>query len=228
LLAVVGDYGPERVTHKATQEALVAAGVPFEWLGTERAAALSDDELAGYDGFLVAPGSPYASMDGALRAIRVARERDIPLLGTCGGFQHIVVEVVRDVLGDAEADHAETAPDAERLAITPLACSLDGTTGEVLLEPGSRVASWYGAEHVREPFFCSYGLNPAYREPLAAAGLRVVAEDADGEPRAVELDGHPFFVGTLYVPQARDPAEAAAHPLIRAWLAAAGAVAPAS
>ena len=224
MLAVVGDYGPERVTHKATQEALVAADVRFEWLATEDAAAATDDELARYAGFLVAPGSPYTSMDGALRAIRVARERRIPLLGTCGGFQHIVVEVVRDVLGEADADHAESAPEAERLAVTPLACSLDGTHGEVMLAPGSRVAALYGAERTTEPFFCSYGLNPAYRDRLAAAGLPVTGEDEDGEARVVELVDHPFFVGTLFVPQASvAAAEAAAHPLIRGWLAAADA-----
>jgi CTP synthase (UTP-ammonia lyase) len=223
VLAVVGDYGPARVTHKATQEALLAAGVPFEWVGTVDAAAAPEDELVRYAGFLVAPGSPYVSMDGALRAIRVARERSIPLLGTCGGFQHIVVEIVRDLLGEADADHAETAPGAEHLAVTPLACSLDGTQGEVLLAPGSRAAALYGAERTTEPFFCSYGLNPAYRERLAAVGLRVTGEDADGEPRVVELAGHPFFVGTLFVPQARPPAEAAAHPLIGAWLGAAAA-----
>jgi CTP synthase (UTP-ammonia lyase) len=223
VLAVVGDYRAESVTLSATQDALVAAGVAFEWVATPAAAAATDDELARYAGFLVAPGSPYASMAGALRTIRVARERGIPLVGMCGGFQHIVVEFVRNVVGEADADHAETAPDAERLAVTPLTCSLAGTDAEVVLTPGSRVAALYGAERTTEPFFCSYGLNPAYRARLAAAGLAVTGEDEDGEPRVVELAGHPFFVGTLFVPQARPPAEAAAHPLVRGWLDAAAA-----
>jgi CTP synthase (UTP-ammonia lyase) len=220
VLAVVGDYGPERVTHKATQDALTAAGARFEWLATEDAERVDEKELALYAGFLVAPGSPYRSMAGALRAIRVARERGIPLLGTCGGFQHIVLEVVRNVLGETGAEHAETSPDAPRLAVTPLACSLDGTDGEVRLAPGSRVAELYGAERTVEPFFCSYGLNPDYREPLEAAGLRVSGWDADGEPRVVELAGHPFFVGTLYVPQARS--DGAGHPLVLGLLEATG------
>jgi CTP synthase (UTP-ammonia lyase) len=220
VLAVVGDYGPERVTHKATQDALTAAGASFEWLATEDAERATEDELAGYAGLLVAPGSPYRSMEGALRAIRVARERGVPLLGTCGGFQHIVLEVVRDLLGEADAEHAETSPDAPRLAVTPLACSLDGTEGEVRFAPGSRVAELYGAERSVEPFFCSYGLNPDYRPRLEAAGIRVSGWDPEGEPRTVELAGHPFFVGTLYVPQAR-AAAAGTHPLVAALLDAA-------
>jgi CTP synthase (UTP-ammonia lyase) len=221
MLAVVGDFGPERVTHKATQDALTAAGARFEWLATEDAERATEDELARYGGFLVAPGSPYRSMGGALKAIRVARERDVPLLGTCGGFQHVVLEVVRDVLGEADAEHAETSPDAPRLAVTPLACSLEGTQSEVRFAAGSRVAALYGAERAIEPFFCSYGLNPEYRERLGAAGLQISGWDEEGEPRTVELDAHPFFVGTLYVPQARDPA-AGTHPLIAALLEAAG------
>jgi CTP synthase (UTP-ammonia lyase) len=222
VLAVVGDYGPERLTHKSTQDALHGAlrGRGFEWLATEDAAEADDDELASYAGFLVAP-SPYRSMGGALRAIRVAREREIPLLGTCGGFQHIVLETVRDVLGETAAEHAETSPDAPRLAVTPLACSLEGTEGEVRLEPGSRVAALYGAERAVEPFFCSYGLNPEYRDPLEAAGLRVSGWDPDGEARVVELAEHPFFVGTLYVPQARSIG-GARHPLLVGLLEAAG------
>jgi CTP synthase (UTP-ammonia lyase) len=218
VLAVVGDYGPERLTHKATQDALARAGADFEWLATTDAAQAEEEQLARYAGFLVAPGSPYASMDGALRTIRIARERGIPLLGTCGGFQHIVVEAVRNLLGETSADHAETAPDAPQLAVTPLTCSLDGTDGEVRFAPGSRVAAVYGVESSVEPFFCSYGLNPAYRDRLAGVGLRVTGEDTDGEPRVLELDGDLFFVGTLYVPQARADA---VHPLVAAFLAAA-------
>ena len=91
-----------------------------------------------------------------------------------------------------------------------------------MLAPGSRVAELYDAERTVEPFFCSYGLNPEYRERLEAAGLRISGWDADGEARAVELAGHPFFVGTLYVPQARSDGDR--HPLVVGLLGAIGAV----
>ncbi|HVA49435.1 MAG TPA: hypothetical protein VNH11_23920 [Pirellulales bacterium] len=55
---------------------------------------------------------------------------------------------------------------------------------------------------------------------LGSRDLRLVASDAEGEVRAVELPGHPFFVGTLYVPQARSAPEAP-HPLVDAFLLAA-------
>ena len=222
-IAVVGDYGAERPTHKATQQALEHAVEPplrFEWLPTERAAELEDAELASFAGLLISPGSPYRSMDGALRAIRVAREQGVPLLGTCGGFQHVAIEFARDVLGIEEADHEESNPDARELVIVKLPVSLAGGEHEVFFEPGSRVAAIYGVPAAVEPFFCSFGLNPAYRARIEARGLAVSGTGADGAARVFELPEHPFFVATLYVPQARyrpdDP-----HPLVTAFVAAA-------
>jgi CTP synthase (UTP-ammonia lyase) len=220
-IAVVGDYSESKETHRATNAELTAAGVDFAWLGT---AAVGDPSrsLGGFDGLFISPGSPYDSMDGALAAIRYARERGVPLVGTCGGFQHVVIETDRDVLGIEDADHAETNPGAEQLAVTPLACSLAGQRHPVQLVQGTRAAAIYGGEAVVEPYYCSYGLNPAFEPRVQAAGLRVSGRDENGCARVVELDGHPFFVATLYVFQARDD-RTSPHPLTAAFLEAAGA-----
>lgn len=224
-IAVVGDYGAERPTHKATQQALEHAVRPplrFEWLATDAAAEMDDAELASYAGLLISPGSPYRNMDGALKAIRVAREQGVPLFGTCGGFQHAVVEFVRDVLGIEEADHEETSPGACDLAVTKLSTSLAEQMHEVFFKPGSRVAAIYGTPTAVEPFFCSFGLNPKYRIGVEERGLVISGTGADETARVLELPEHPFFIATLYVPQARytpdDP-----HPLVTAFVAAAAA-----
>lgn len=221
-IAVVGDYGAERPTHKATQRALehaVRAPLRFEWLATEVAEKLSDDELASYAGLLISPGSPYRSMDGALKAIRVARERSMPLLGTCGGFQHVAIEFVRDVLGVSEAEHEESSPEACELAVTKLPGSLAEQEHEVFFAPGSRVAAIYGASAAVEPFFCSFGLNPEYRSRIVDLGLMVSGSGTDGAARVLEIPEHPFFIATLYVPQARYRPESP-HPLVTAFVAA--------
>ena len=64
------------------------------------------------------PGSPYHSAEGALAAIRFAREKRRVFLGTCGGFQHALIEFARNVLGVSQAEHAETAPTAPDLVVT--------------------------------------------------------------------------------------------------------------
>jgi CTP synthase (UTP-ammonia lyase) len=105
-----------------------------------------------------------------------------------------------------------------RLLVAPL--SLAGGEHEVFFEPGSRVAAIYGASAAIEPFFCSFGLNPAYRLRVEEEGLAISGTGSDGAARVFELPEHPFFVATLYVPQARYTADEP-HPLVTAFVAAA-------
>ena len=81
-IGVVADYDPANETHRATDEALahLPGILPYEWLATEEVA--DGAGLARYGGIFIGPGSPYRSMDGALTAIRFARERGVPLVGT--------------------------------------------------------------------------------------------------------------------------------------------------
>lgn len=204
-VALVGDHDPAVTAHQAIPRALaLAAGVlgvdvELHWLPTD--AIDAGDPLAGADAVWCVPASPYRSTDGALRAIRAARETGRPFLGTCGGFQHAILEYARAVLGWSDAEHGETAPDASRQVIAPLACALVEATDAVRFTPGSRLADAYGALESREGYRCRYGLNPAFERELTAGPLRATASDPTGEVRAVELDGHPFFVATLFQPE---------------------------
>jgi len=222
IIGLVGDRNPTNRVHLATEEALTDGpdAPAIEWLATERLCEPAGTDFTRYAGFLITPGSPYRSMDGALAAIRHAREHQVPLLGTCGGFQHLILEFARHVLGRADASHEETHPGAPDLAVTALACSLAGQTHPVRLVAGTRAAAIYGVDEALEPFFCSYGLNSAYRPPLESRGLVISGIDRLGEVRIVELPAHPFFLGTLFVPQVRH-SRAKPHPLISAFIAAA-------
>lgn len=105
------------------------------------------------------------------------------------------------MLAIADAEHAETAPEASCLVISPLACSLVGTAQTVKLLPGTLAYQAYGQDEVTEQFMCNYGLNPAYRDVISTAGLTVVGLDAVGEVRIVEISAHRFFIATLFLPQ---------------------------
>jgi CTP synthase (UTP-ammonia lyase) len=191
--------------------------VGFEWVATDEITSAS--RVAEFDGLWCVPASPYRSMDGALLAIRHGRESATPFLGTCGGFQHAVVEYARNVLGWADAEHAETAPDAGRAVISALECALVETTNLVRLYPGTRIAAAYGVSETREGYRCRYGLNPEFRSALVAGPLRACADDETGEVRAVELDGHPFFVATLFQPE-RAALKGESAPLVKAFVEA--------
>ena len=124
------------------------------------------------------------------------------------------------MLGIDDAAHEEATADAPRLLITRLTCSIAGTAGTVRVMPGTLAHRVYGSEEIVEEFRCSYGLNPAYRDEIADGRLRITGVDPDGEVRIVELPGHRFFLGTLFVPQ-HSSRPGKPHPLIRAYVQAA-------
>ena len=213
-IGVIGDFHTDNPTHIATNHGLrhasEALGMLFEvtWLTTDQS-----HEFGDCHGLLCSPGSPYKSLDGALAGIRYARENEVPFIGTCGGFQHLVLEYARNVMGITDAAHAETDPYASHLFVTPLSCSLVGQTMEVTVKPGSKAAVACQATRLLEQFYCNFGLNPEYRAQLEDAGLEITGTDASGEARIVELASHPFFLGTLFVPQARS-SPGNPHPLL--------------
>lgn len=225
-VGIIGDYQPTFRPHQATDEALAhtaqTLSVPVEvtWLPTASLEGQPEPHLSEFDALWCAPGSPYQSLTGALNAIRFAREGHRPFLGTCGGFQHVVLEYARHVLGIADAQHAEYDPYASVLFVSTLTCSLVGKTMQVNISPDSRAFRIYQKEVVSEQYYCNFGLNPAYQTVLHEDGLHVVGVDQDGEARIVELSNHPFFLATLFVPQLTSTVEHP-HPLITAYLSAA-------
>jgi len=223
-LAIIGDFKPDNSSHLATNEAIRHCAeaahleTQVQWIGTDEVLRPErQNRLGEFGGLWIAPASPYQSMEGALQAIRIAREGAIPLLGTCGGFQHIILEYARNVLGIEDADHEETSPAAIRLFISRLACSLVGRTMTITLEEHSLLARLYGRRTAQEQYYCNFGVNPKYLETLFSGQMRVVASDAEGIARAVEIPTHPFFVGTLFLPQHTSTA-AAPDPLITGFL----------
>jgi CTP synthase (UTP-ammonia lyase) len=222
-IGIIGDYDPETRTHIVTNAAIdhtaqalqINAGV--EWIETTRLAQPAHEVLNGFDALWCAPGSPYRHMQGALDGIRFARESQIPFLGTCAGFQHVVIEYARNVLGFADAQHAEYDSTASRLFVNQLACSLVGKTMTIRLKPESHAFRYYGRGEVMEQYYCQFGLNPAYQSLIEAGGLVIAGYDSDGEARVLELPDHPFFVATLFLPQL-DSTLDQPHPLIVAYL----------
>lgn len=226
-IGIVGDFRPDASTHRATDAALAHAAsalglqIDARWLPTPAVAGPDGPALlASCDGLWIAPGSPYDSLDGALRAIRHAREEGTTLLATCGGFQHVVLEHARNVLGMTDAAHAEVDPEAASAVVTRLECSLVGRTGTVTLRPGSRAARWCGDTRRIEEYRCSYGVAPGFAAQLDRGGLSVSGRDDDGTVRVVERASHPGFVATLFVPQMGSRA-GAPHPLVTGFLRAA-------
>lgn len=219
-IALLGEYSPSFPPHSSTNAAIEHAraslglDIRYDWIST---ADISPALFKRYAGIWIAPGSPYKNMDKTLAAICHAREQDIPCLGTCGGFQHMIIEYARNVLGFKDAQHAEYDPYASNLFISQLACSLAGRTMQLNFEANSRVAAIYGAMTASEQYYCNFGVNPAVIDVLRQGPLQITGSDSEGEIRVIEWPNNRFFVGTLFVPQARSSPDRP-HPLVCAFL----------
>lgn len=219
-IAIVGDYCEEYATHRAMLPALIHAGGDGAWVATTEA-----ERALTADGIWLAPGSPYASFEKALATIRFARERGVPFLGTCGGFQHVLIEFARNVLDIVDADSAEHTGGDGSCVVIPVVCPISTKPdsprlygGErVRFLPGSRLRRIMDVEESQEEYFCNFEENPQFRERFESAGLRVAAENRHGVARAVELVGHPFFLATQFQPQMKFR-PGSPHPLLASFV----------
>lgn len=225
-IALVGDHSPSVRSHQRVPALLGALrerhGVPVDAYWIASPDAEQPGAVSGFDAVWLLPGSPYRSEAGALEAVRTAREHGIPFLGTCGGFQHTLLEYARNVCGLTAARHTENDPDgdADDVLIAPLACSLVGHEGRLRTTPGSLAEQLLGSRETVERFHCAYGPAPALLPRLEERGLRFTGHDPEGAPRVVELPGHPFFLATLFQPELSGDGTVP-HPYVRAFAEAA-------
>ena len=128
----------------------------------------------------------------------------------------------------ADADTVENGTGTSNPIITPVACALPHVkagdpkmsgTDPVRILPGTRLHAIVGKTMLAGEYWCNYAVNEAYEPRFTAAGLKVSARGTGGETRAVELDGHRFFVATLFQPQLTSSAHEP-HPVIVAFLKA--------
>ena len=188
-IALLGEFSPVFPPHASTNAAIghsrkmLGVDIAANWVSTED---IDSNLFECYSGIWVAPGSTYKSMEKTLWAIRYARENNIPCFGTCGGFQHIVIEIARHVLGFKDAQHAEYDPYASKLFISQLACSLAGREMRLSFVPGSQVAAIYGCLSATENYYCNFGVNPNCIQELKRGPISISGADVEGEVRVIE------------------------------------------
>ncbi|MFC4064169.1 CTP synthase C-terminal region-related (seleno)protein [Actinoplanes subglobosus] len=225
-IALVGDRSPTVRAHNRIPDLLDVLrddeDIDVYWIPTPDAE--DPAALRGFDGIWLVPGSPYRSAEGGITAAQVARLGGIPFLGTCGGFQHAMLEFARHECGFLAARHSEYAEGEEEdedTLIVELSCSLAGHEAAVEVEAGSLIERLLGSSRTVERYHCSYGLADAHLELLTTHGMRFTGRDESGAVRVAELADHPFYLATLFQPElagdGTDP-----HPIIRGFVAAAG------
>jgi CTP synthase len=167
--------------------------------------------LDGVHGVIVPGGFGIRGVEGKIAAARHAREKGVPFLGVCLGFQVATIEIARDVLGLKGADSTEFARDAE----DPVICLMSEQKGcegmgatmrlgaqKVSVAEGSKAHALYGSGAISERHRHRYEVNAAYIDRLEAAGWRFTGRSDDGARMEIgELDGHPYFVASQFHPE---------------------------
>jgi CTP synthase len=233
-IAIVGKYVTLPDAYLSVTEALTHAAaargmaVDVEWLSAE-AVGEEDRRLDGVAAIVVPGGFGQRGIEGKIRAVSYAREHGVPFLGLCLGLQCAVVEVARH-LGGLDAHSTEFA----RRTPHPVVALMPGQRGvrakggtmrlgayPCHITADSRVGRAYGVEQVSERHRHRWEVNPAYVARLERWGLRPVGIWPDGDlVEIMELEGHPWFVGTQFHPEFPSRPERP-HPLFAGLIAAA-------
>lgn len=225
-IGIIGDFDEKRASHKATNEAIrhcaeyLSMKLEIKWVPTESMEGDMNSTLSEFDALWCSPGSPYRSYRGAINAIQFARENNYPFIGTCGGFQHTVMEYAQNVLGIVEVNHEEYDSSASSFFITALSCSLLGETRKIYLKKDSMIQQIYGTDEIEEQYNCNFGLNISFQDAFDKSGFHVVGMDDNKEVRIFELPQNRFYVATLFQPQLSSTSEKP-HKLIVSYLLAA-------
>ena len=222
-IALVGERDIAKKAHQGIEASLalfrrdIDSRLEYEWIRTSSITAESIRSVfCDVTGIWCTPGSPYENPGGALLAIQHARTEKKAFLGTCGGFQHALMEFSQNVLL-RDAEHQELTPEAKEPLIVKLSCSLIGAKGRVIATLPGRFSDILGAEESVEEFNCNYGVNSDLAGIFRGSDLEFVAHDELGQIRAFRLSRHPFFVGTLFQPE-RKALGGSIHPVVHAFL----------
>jgi CTP synthase len=245
-IAIVGKYTSLQDSYKSLGEALVHGGIAngvkvnIEWIDSElfEMEEAAVDALSHVSGILVPGGFGERGSEGKIRAVRFAREQNIPYFGICFGMQMAVLETARNLAGLADAGSTEFGKpktqlvglmtewsSGNKLQQRSSADDLGGTmrlgSYECHLEPGSVASSAYGEQVIYERHRHRYEVNIAFREALETAGMKISGLSPDKSlPEIVERADHPWFVGVQFHPELKskpfDP-----HPLFIGFVAAA-------
>ena len=244
-VAMVGKYMDLLDAYKSLNESLEHAGihtrtkVRIRHLDSED---LQEDLslLRGCHAILVPGGFGERGVEGKIRAVRFARENNIPYLGICLGMQVAVIEFARNVVGLAGANSTEFKKDSPHPVVGLITewidesgnverrsedSDLGGTMrlGAQLatLVPGSRAREIYGVDTIKERHRHRYEVNNRYIEQLEQAGLCIGGwSDVNHLVETIELPDHPWFFACQYHPEfTSTPRES--HPLFLGFVKAA-------
>ncbi|HEX4953983.1 MAG TPA: CTP synthase [Thermoanaerobaculia bacterium] len=236
-IGMVGKYVEFPDAYKSLNEALIHggiandAGVEIVYINAEQLETSNwPREIHEVDAILVPIGFGVRGSEGKIRAIRYAREHQVPFFGICLGMQCMVIEYARDVCGITSANSTEFEPDApdniiyklrDLLGVEEMGGTMRLGAYPCRLKSGTLAHRIYGADQISERHRHRYEVNQKYLKALTEHGLVISGLSPDGKfVEMVELPGHPWFLGCQFHPEYKSK-PTHPHPLFVSYVQAA-------
>jgi CTP synthase len=219
-IAVVGKYVELVDAYKSLNEALRHAGyankvkVELKYIDSE---ALEENkvylekEVEGCSGILVPGGFGHRGIEGKIKAIKHARENNIPFFGICLGMQLAVVEYARNVAGLTDANSSEFDANcktpvislmAEQKSVINKGATMRLGSYPCKLEKGTLAFKAYQEGEISERHRHRYEVNNDFIEKLRKKGLITSGASPDGIlVEIVEIKKHAWFLGCQFHPE---------------------------
>ena len=227
-IGLVGKYVELQDSYKSILESLVHAGsvnetkVNVHSIHSEHIDKNINDDIKKLDGLIVAPGFGSRGIEGKIKAIKSARENNIPFFGICLGMQMAVIEFSRNVLNLKNANSTEM----NEKTSDPVICLMEDQKGIENMGGTMRLGSWecslsedskahniYGSSLIEERHRHRWELNNKYLKDLKDLGMIPSGiNPKTGLVEIVELPSNDWFVGVQFHPEYKSTVENP-HPL---------------
>jgi len=230
-IAVVGKYMELNDAYKSIYEALKHAGVAndarmdIKKIDSEEIEEKGADRLLkGVDGILVPGGFGTRGIEGKIKAIKFAREKNVPFLGICLGMQCAVIEFARGVCGLKKANSTEFDKSTpypvislleEQKRVKAMGATMRLGAYPCKLEKPSKAYEAYGKEKISERHRHRYEFDIHYKRSMEKEGLLVSGTSPDLRlVEIIEVKNHPWFVACQFHPEFKSKPDDC-HPLFK-------------
>ncbi len=215
-IAMVGKYVKLADSYVSVNHALKHAGakigknVIIDWIDSEE---LDGDvnKLASYNGIIVPGGFGDRGSEGIISTANYAREKNIPYLGICFGFQLAAVAFGRNVCGLANANSTEISPNTENpiIDLLPEQKSIENKGGslrlgahDITVEENTLAFKLYKSNKIQKRHRHRFEFNQKYLEVFSSKGMKFSGySDSKKRMEVLEIPSHKFYLGVQYHPE---------------------------